>query len=375
MSPMITLVALVAALGVSSCGGGSSAPKIASDRRCEATLGFEGPISDPLGREQLGFVKLAVSNDNARNGTAIGLAVADTRRDGSTTTAASGLFIAQPRIVAVIGPAGDREVEAVGPMFGRAGLAFVSASATASALTDGANPTFFRVVPPQDLQGPQVARFVVSHLRPRTLVTIGDRSAYSSELVQSMLPVFRSARVVVDQVATAHSPGAIPALARVTSPITVVVLAWNLAPSAEAFGRSLVGQHRTATIVGPDHLFAPGVFTIPGSYITAYGPDITALPDDAAITRQAQQTIGMFGIAGPTAYAATHVVDEAIAATCRSGQTPSRSNVLAAIRKTNESTSILGAPIRFSPNGEMAGARWFVFRIGAHGHYRLITTP
>ncbi len=374
---MITLFVLLGALSVSSCGGSSSPRKISSNNQCTATLGFEGPIGNPLGREQLGFVKLAVSNDNARNGTAIRLAVADTRSGVPETTAVSGLLIAQPRIVAVIGPAGDREVEAVGPMFGRAGLAFISASATASALTDGANPTFFRVVPAEALQGPQEARFVISHLRPRALLVIGNRSAYSSELVQSMLPVFRAARIGVDQaVTTGPGSGAlVPILARITAPTSVVVLAWDLAPGAQAVGRSLVEQHMTLTIVGPDHLFAPGVFTIPGSYITAYGPDITALPNDASIARRARQTVGMFGIAGPTAYAATHVLDQAIAATCRSGQTPSRSNVLAAIRKTNEPTSILGTPIRFSPSGDMADARWFLFRIGTRGRYHLLTGP
>ena len=48
---------------------------------------------------------------------------------------------------------------------------------------------------------------------------------------------------------------------------------------------------------------------------------------------------------------------EAIAAVCKSGQTPSRSNVLAAIKKTNEPASILGQPIRFTPSGDLVNGK------------------
>ena len=70
-------------------------------------------------------------------------------------------------------------------------------------------------------------------------------------------------------------------------------------------------------------------------------------------------------------YAATHVIDEAIASVCKSGQTPSRSNVLAAIKATNEPTSILGQPIRFDRQGDL-GAKCFLFKINSKGKYLLV---
>ena len=71
-------------------------------------------------------------------------------------------------------------------------------------------------------------------------------------------------------------------------------------------------------------------------------------------------------------YAATHVIDEAIASVCKSGQTPSRSNVLAAIKATNEPTSILGQPIRFNAKGDLVGAKFFLFKINSQGKYVLV---
>jgi ABC-type branched-subunit amino acid transport system substrate-binding protein len=67
-----------------------------------------------------------------------------------------------------------------------------------------------------------------------------------------------------------------------------------------------------------------------------------------------------------------HVIDEAIAAVCKSGQTPSRANVLAAIRKTNEPTSILGQPIRFDSHGDVVNGKFFLAKINSAGNYHPI---
>jgi hypothetical protein len=57
---------------------------------------------------------------------------------------------------------------------------------------------------------------------------------------------------------------------------------------------------------------------------------------------------------------------------CKSGQTPSRANVLAAIKKTNEATTILGQPIKFDSNGDVINAKFFLFKINSSGQYQLI---
>jgi ABC-type branched-subunit amino acid transport system substrate-binding protein len=72
-------------------------------------------------------------------------------------------------------------------------------------------------------------------------------------------------------------------------------------------------------------------------------------------------------------FAATHVIDQAIASVCKSGQTPSRGNVLAAVKATSEATSILGQPIKFDSHGDLVGAKWFLFKINKQGQYKLVT--
>src|SRR6202035_2829920 len=122
-------------------------------------------------------------------------------------------------------------------------------------------------------------------------------------------------------------------------------------------GRDIAQQHKKAVIFGTDGLFSPGTFTINGSYVSSFGPDITAIPADAAIAAAAKSKYGSFGTFGPPVFAATHVIDEAIASVCKSGKTPSRSNVLAAIKTTNEPTSILGQPISFDSSGDLTNGK------------------
>ena len=80
---------------------------------------------------------------------------------------------------------------------------------------------------------------------------------------------------------------------------------------------------------------------------------------------------GPYGAFGVPTYAATQVVMQAIASVCKAGETPSRSNVLAAIKKTNipASANLLGIPIAFASNGNLAGSPGYLFHVNGKGTY------
>src|SRR5579864_221374 len=359
-----------------SSSSSSSTSTSASTKSCTASVGFEGPITGPvavLGQEQLAFAKLAVADDNKANGTNISLVQGDTQLTPSIATTVTQQQISNSKIVAVVGPAGSQEVEAVGPLFGRAGLAFISGSATKTTLTNGSNPTFFRVVGDDAVQGPEDAHYIINHLHPKALMIVDDQEAYSTGLVSEMIPVFKSAGISVDHESVGQKSTDFSALvAKVTPSTSVVVLPWQVAANAQQFGKNLAEQKKNAVIFGTDGLFSPGTFTISGSYVSSFGPDITAIPADATLVSEAKAAYPKFGTFGPPIYAATHVIDEAISSVCKSGQTPSRSNVLAAIKATSESTSVLGQPISFNSHGDDAGAKFFLFKLDAKGNYKQI---
>ena len=383
---LVLVAAAVGSLVVAGCGSSSSSSSSSSaaggggsssaSKTCTASIGFEGPITGPvafLGTEQLHFAQLAVSTDNAANKTNITLVQGDTQLNPAMAVTVTQQLISNTGIVAVVGPAGSQEVEAVGGAMARAGMGFISGSATAVALTTGKYSTFYRVVSKDSVQGPQDANYIVKSLHPKSLMIVDDQEAYSTGLVSAMTPVFAAAGIKVDHESVSQKVTDFSALvAKVTAATSVVVLPWQVAANAEQLGRDLAQQHKTAVIFGTDGLYDTKAFTISGSYVSSFGPDINGIPADASIAATAQSKYGSFGTFGPTVFAATHVVDEAISSVCQAGQTPSRANVLAAIKNTNESTSILGQPISFDTNGDLVNGKFFLFKINTSGKYQLI---
>ena len=360
----------------SSGGGGGGSNASGATKSCVASVGMEGPLTGPvavLGQEQLHFAQLALAADNLANKTKISIVQGDTQLNPAQATTVTQQFTSNSKIVAVVGPAGSQEVEAIGPLMARAGLAFISGSATNKTLTTGKYPTFLRTVSNDSVQGPQDAHYIISNLHPKAVMIVDDQEVYSTGLVASMIPIFQAAGIKVDHESVSQKVTDFSSLvAKVTPATTVVVLPWQIAANAQQFGRNLAQQHKKAVIFGTDGLFSPGTFTINGSYVSSFGPDITAIPADAAIAAAAKAKYGSFGTFGPPVYAAQHVIDEAIASVCKSGQTPTRANVLAAIKKTNEATTILGQPIRFDSHGDPVNSKFFLFKINSAGKYNLI---
>src|SRR6516162_4502591 len=143
---LVIAAAAVGALAAAGCSSSSSSSTAsAGTTACVASIGMEGPLTGPvavLGQEQLHFAQLALAADNVTNKTNISIVQGDTQLTPSIATTVTQQLTANPKIVAVVGPAGSQEVEAVGPLMARAGLAFISGSATATALTTGKYPTF-----------------------------------------------------------------------------------------------------------------------------------------------------------------------------------------------------------------------------------------
>ncbi len=374
---VITVTMALGALVVAGCGSSSSTTAAGGGTKsCTTQIGFEGPITGPvavLGAEQLHFADLALSMDNAANKTKITLVQGDTQLNPAQAITVTQQFTSNSSIVAVVGPAGSQEVEAIGPSMARAGMAFMSGSATNTTLTSGKYPTFFRVVSNDGVQGPQDANYIIKNLHPKAVMIVDDQEVYSTGLVAEMIPIFKAAGIKVDHESVSQKVTDFSSLvAKVTPATSVVVLPWQVASNAQQFGRDLAQQHKKAVIFGTDGLFSPGTFTISGSYVSSFGPDITAIPADASIVAAAKAKYGSFGTFGPPIFAATHVIDEAIASVCQAGQTPTRANVMAAIRQTNEPTSILGQPISFGPHGDLVNGKFFLFKIDSKGNYTLI---
>ena len=387
------LLALVAAFAIvaAGCGGddddddgepaaqetGGTDTGDAEAVDCTASIGIMGPFTGDvaaIGQEQLNWAKFAIDSFNEERGTTFTLVEGDTQLDPAQAATVAPQFVSNSDIVAVVGPAGSQEVEAVGSIYADAGIAFISPSATATNLTTDFE-TFFRVVPTDADQGPTDATYMTEELGAQNVLIIDDQSSYSTGLADSTTAALEEAGATVSRESVSQDQtdfsGLVSAVADDTD---VVFLPWQVAANAQLFGNQLAEQGKDAVIFGSDGLFSPDDFSIAGSYVSSFAPDITGL-DDPAIQELAtafEDEYGDFGTFGPPTYAATTVVMEAATAVCEGGEEPTREAILEQMPETNLSESILGQPITFTEDGDIEDATFFIFQVGEDGSYELV---
>ena len=377
--PALMLILALAALIAAGCGdddddggdggGGTSAAD------CTGSIGVMAPITGEaaeLGEEQRNWARFGLDRFNRENGSKLKMEEGDTQLDPGQASTVAQQFVSNDSILGVVGPAGSQEVEAVGPLFERANLGFVSQSATATELTEsGDYPTFSRVVPQDAVQGPTDAQYMVDELGVKKVLIIDDQTSYSTGIADVLEEELKkegvqTTRESVNQRQTDFSA----IVSRIADDTDVVFLPWQLAANAQQFGKQMQEQGKDAVIFGSDGLFSPDDFSINGSYVSAFAPDINSIRESKPIADAYTEKYGEFGTFGPPTYAAIQVVATAILAACEEGD-PSREAVADQIRQVRFDESILGQPIAFDDNGDIRRAKFFIFKV-EDGNFELV---
>jgi branched-chain amino acid transport system substrate-binding protein len=341
---------------------------------CGGTIAVMAPITGDaasIGAEQLNFTKFAVSQYNEENGTTFELEEVDTQLDPAQASTGAQRVVSNDAIVGVVGPAGSQEIEAVGPLFTRENMAFVSPSATATSLTtSGDFPTFFRVVPNDDAQGPTVGEFIASTLNAESVWIIDDQTSYSTGLADSAAGALEDAGVTVERESVNQDQSDFSSLVSRVADADVIFLPWQLANKAQVFGQQLAEQGSDAVIVGSDGLFSED-FSINGAYVSSFAPDIKGIESSADLVSGYEAEFGEFSSTfGPPAFAATNALLTAVTAACEGG-TAERQAVVDQLKEVNIETSILGGPLSFTDEGDVEGGEFYIFKVTGKGQYEL----
>jgi branched-chain amino acid transport system substrate-binding protein len=368
---LATAIVLVVA-GCSSDDSGGAGGQAAS---CNGSVGVMGPFTGDaasIGKEQLNWAKFAVERFNSENKTNYALVEGDTQLDPAQASTVAQQFLSNDAIKGVVGPAGSQEVEAVGPIYTRAGLGFVSGSATKTDLTDGSRPTFFRVVPRDDVQGPTDAKYMIDNLKVKKVMIIDDQTSYSTGLADATDGALKGGGVTTSRESVNQKQSDFSSLvSKVSADTDAVFLPWQLAAKAQVFSQQLSEQGKKAVIFGTDGLFAPEDFKADGSYVSSFAPDIKAIPASADLVSAFTAKYGEFGTFGPPTYAATQIVLTAMNEACKAGNLD-RKGVVDKLKTTNVSNSILGSDLKFNSSGDVDGAQFYIFKIQG-GKYTLAT--
>ncbi len=349
-------------------GGGTAAD-------CSGEIGVMAPITGDagsIGTEQLNWAKFAVDTFNDENGTDFTIVEGDTQLDPAQASTVGQRFASNQDILAVVGPAGSQEIEAVGPIFTPENLAFVSPSATATSLTDGRFESFFRVVPNDDAQAPTAAAYIADELGAAKVVIIDDQTSYSRPLADGVQEALEQADVAVSRESVNQDTTDFSSLvAGVDDDVDVVFLPWQIAANAQIFGQQLKEQGKDAVIFGSDGLFSPDDFTIDGSFVSSFAPDITSIESSADLVEAYTAEYGDFGTFGPPTYAAANVILTAMNDLCGEGEELTREAIVEQVGQTSIDDSILGGSLAFDENGDPEGAEFYIFTIEG-GEYALV---
>jgi ABC-type branched-subunit amino acid transport system substrate-binding protein len=271
-----------------------------------------------------------------------------------------------------VGPAGSDQVDAAGAVFeaGDPDLVVISPSSTRAGIT-AQYTGLFRTVPTDDDQGPTTADFMVAE-GAASVFMVDDQSSYSVGLADSVEENLTTAGVTVTRESVSQDVTDFSALVgTIPDDTDFVYLPWQVAANGQIFANQMAEQSKEAVIFGSDGMDSED-FTEAGSYVAAFAPDIAAIEGSVSILEGYLEEYESTNTFGPPTYAAARVIFEAIDRVCQAGETPDRANVLAEVRNTDQAETILGSPISFTEDGDLAEGTFFIFQIEEDGTKTLI---
>jgi branched-chain amino acid transport system substrate-binding protein len=357
---------------------------------CSSTMkiAFLTPVTGGagfLGTEQLSWAKYAVKTLAPALGLKIQLVVGDTpvEQGAAIAQTLAQKYVADNKVVGILGPSTSGAVAAASKTFQAAGLAHVSPSATRTSLTKGepreATPSFFRVVPGDYIQGPTDANYMVKKLSVKKVVILDFQEPYSQGLADSVEGVLKKAGVSTIRLSIANTVTDYSSfVTRVPNDADIVFFPTQKPADAQTFAQQLLEQGKKAKVFGGDGSNGPGQFKAPGSYVSNFAPDISGIAADKDIIAgwkkdNPKTALGSFG---PPTYGAVQVLLNAIKLACAQdkGQLKQRRDVVANMKKVRIKNWILGGSFRFSTkSNDPLNTGFYIFQIQGDGSYKLVS--
>ena len=179
---------VAAAFALSACGGTTSSSDGAADggKACDLKIGFFGALTGDaanLGINIKNGAELAVNQYNEKNADCkVTLVTFDSQGDPSVAPGLAQKAVTDKKLVGVVGPAFSGESKAADPIFDKAGLNIITASATNPALSENGWKTFHRILGNDATQGPAAAKYIKDILKAEKAFVVDDSSEYGKGL-------------------------------------------------------------------------------------------------------------------------------------------------------------------------------------------------
>ena len=279
-------------------------------------------------------------------------------------------MVADPSVVAALGPASSTPGKAMAPIFSEGGLATITPSSTNPDITDpkfaslyrpAGKTIYFRTVTTDAYQGPNLANYFADTLKVKSVYGLDDSGAYGIGISTAF-----EGQAAKKGIKVLGHERLDPKAADYTSVITKIK---SLAPDALYYGGDTQAGVKVAKqsydlipdvikgggdgIYGPSMLSGAGFPAANGWYATVASPHMI---EDAELQPWVKRFVDKAGRQPSdyaiTAYDAALVVIDAIERVANSGQPVTRANVRDAIATANVKT--LQGTVSFDPNGDIA---------------------
>ena len=387
------LVAAAAAIAQPS----SKQVAIASPACKAAGIGYAGPVTGPaafLGLDQQHWVQTFLSFWNTGKpipGVPAGLTrvklklalIGDSQLNPQAAATVAGQLASKKSILALVGFAGSNENLGGGPVLDRAGMPYVTGSATADQLTTTLK-RFYRVVPNNTKQAAAGIAYLLKNgiKKGDQAMVVDDAEAYGVGIANAGEKFLKAAGVSVDRESqpesTSSSTADFSALAQkaVATGAKLVYAPTQIASDSQLFAQQLKTAGYNGIFMATDGSFDAANFKFPGALVWCFGTDVyqvkLAKPFVAYYTKKYGKTTPF----GAPSFVSAEMIAVAISKSCANGTT-SRAKVERALKKTSLPNTILGHGVAFDNKGDVSRgpARGVtVFKIQANGTYKLVFT-
>jgi branched-chain amino acid transport system substrate-binding protein len=163
--------------------------------------------------------QIAIKDHPDVDGFPIELLVEDTQGAPEGGASVANLFVSDPGVVAISGFTFSGSTAAAIPIFNKARIPMLSASATRADLTQGDQDVFNRIPFTDDIQGTSAANYLYNTLGLRRIAVMHDGDAYGQGLAEKVQSVFTElgGEVVAVQAITAGETDYTPVLTDISA--------------------------------------------------------------------------------------------------------------------------------------------------------------
>jgi branched-chain amino acid transport system substrate-binding protein len=204
------------------------------------------------------------------------------------------------------------------------------------------------------------------------VMIVDDQESYSTGLADIVGQSLSGKGVKVQRESISQKATDFSALvAKVTGSTKAVFLPFQLASQAQLFAQQLQAQGKKAIVFGSDGTFDSSKFNVSGSYISFFAPDVTTVSANAKVSAAFNKAFpGGTSPFGAPNYVAAQVFANAVTKACKDHKI-TRVELRKAFAKVSLPSTLIG-PIRFTPNGDVAGSKFHIFKI-VNGKYVTIS--